>query len=91
MPTSTLQEFDENIRLHASEPIMERRSHMHGTIRVYPPAADPSEWANHSWLITTEGTVDVPGIAERIKAEAVHYCYGRPHFVDKSHRFEETT
>lgn len=90
MPTSTLREFDEHVRLHASEPILERRSHMHGTIRVYPPAADPSEWADHSWLITTEGTADVPGISARIKAESVPYCYDRPHFVDARHKFVET-
>ena len=91
MPTSTLKEFDEHVRLHDSEPIMERRSHMHGTIRVYPPAADVSEWDKHSWLITTEGTVDNPGISARIMAECVAECYERPHFVGTEHEFTETT
>jgi hypothetical protein len=87
MPTTSLRDFDENVRLHASEAIMERRTNMHGSIRVYPPAVDPSEWGEHGWLLTTEGTSSCPAISARIKAEAVAFCYDRPHLLENHHRF----
>ena len=91
MPTTSLRDFDDRALLHDNEPIMERSSHMHGLIRVYPPATAPTDWSNHSWLITTVGTADCPSISAHIKAEHVAFCYDRPHFIDARHRFDETT
>lgn len=90
MPTDTLNDLGENIRVHASDPILERRSDMHGWIRVYPPAAEPSEWGNFSWLITTEkdkqdGTLR--GLSERIKYKYVRVCFDRPHFIRDCHKW----
>ena len=91
MPTDTLQELGELTKLHASEPILERKSDTHGLIRVYPPAAPASEWADRSWLLTTEfdEAKNPPGISERLKAECVTECYVRPYFISDTHRFVE--
>lgn len=85
MPESTLQGTDsDRDRLHASEPIMSRRSDVHGEIKVFPPSADPSEWPDRSWLITTSRTdIMVP-----IKSSAVTECFERPHFIGEQHLFE---
>ena len=90
MPTDSLQDLGENIRVHAQDPILERKSDMHGMIRVYPPAVEPSQWADHSSLLTTEkdksdGTLR--GLSERIKAKYVRVCYDRPHFIRDCHKF----
>jgi hypothetical protein len=90
MPTDTLQDLGENIEVHAADFILERRSDMHGYVRVYPPAAEPSEWANHSWLITTTRNAEDGsdrGLSERIKAKYVQVCYDRPHFIRGCHKF----
>lgn len=90
MPTDSLQDLGENIRVHASDPILERKSDMHGWIRIYPPSSDPAEWASHSWLLTTERDANdrsLNGVSERIKAEAVLTCFARPHFINEGHKF----
>ena len=90
MPTDTLQDLGENIRVHAQDPILERMSDMHGWVRVYPPAVDPNEWADHSWLLTTDKNAQdgtVRGLSERIKAKYVQVCFERPHFIRECHKF----
>lgn len=91
MPNSTtFEDIGDNAQAHAAEPIMERQSDVHGTVRVYPPSAEPKEWANHSWLLTTEKNAadgSLRGISERIKAKFVQECFDRPHFIHDYHRF----
>lgn len=91
MPTNALQDLSDNARRHASEPILERKSDLFGYIRVYPPATEPTTWASHSWLLTTEfdGTKNPPGMSVKLKAECVMECYERPHFVFDYHKFVE--
>lgn len=90
MPTDTLQDLGENIRVHANEPILERESDIHGLVRIYPPSAEPNEWADHSWLLTTEKDAtdgSLAGVSERIKAKYVRDVFERPHFLRECHRF----
>lgn len=89
MNTTSLQELSDNAREHASEPILERKSDSYGLIRVYPPAAAPSEWDKYSWLLTTEydTSKNPPGISVRLKAQYVTECYERPHFILDKHKF----
>lgn len=91
MPTNALQDLSDNARRHASEPILERKSDIFGYIRVYPPATEPSTWGTQSWLLTTEYDEgkNPPGMAVKLKAEAVMECYERPHFVFDHHKFVE--
>ena len=72
---------------------MERKSDIYGYIRVYPPATEPTTWASHSWLLTTEYDEgkNPPGISVKLKAEAVIECYERPHFIFDKHKFVEST
>jgi len=89
MPTDTLQELGDNVQLHDAEPIMERKSDLFGMVRVYPPSADPKEWADHSWLLTTEHDEEKnpPGLSVRLKAKYVKECFERPYFINDFHRF----
>lgn len=93
MPTNALQDLGDNARAHASEPILVRDSDLFGAVKVYPPAVDPKDWANHSWLLTTEHDADKnpPGMAVRIKASVVTECFERPHFIDERHMFDKST
>lgn len=90
MPTDTLHDLGDNARDHAVEPIMERDSDMHGKVRLYPPSASPKEWADYSWLLTTEKNPDdgtLRGVTERIKAKYAVECFERPHFIHEYHLF----
>lgn len=93
MPTNSLQELGDNVRDHASDPIMERKSDSYGWIRVYPPSTDPNDWHKHSFLLTTEydEKKNPPGMSVRLKSSAVTECYERPHFIQDRHKFEEST
>jgi len=93
MPTNAPQDLGASVRLHAKEPILERRCDMYGQIKVYPPAVDPSEWTTHSWLITSETDPkgNPPGIREELKAEAVWECWNRVYFISDTHRFQESS
>jgi len=93
MPTNTLQDIGDSVRLHAKEPILERRCDMYGQIKVFPPAVDPADWANHSWLITseTDNKGNPPGIREHIKASVVWECWQRIYFIGDRHRFQESS
>jgi len=86
-PNEHKKDTTKSAPLHASDPIMERRSDMHGWVRVFPPAADISEWPTLSWRLTTDKTFDSAGIDVSLKAEYIWDCYERPHFVDEKHKF----
>lgn len=81
----------EIMKTHADEPILERRSDIHGWIKVYPPACDADEWGEHGWLLTTEylknKTNEGPGLHILVKPSEVMKCYEKPHFVTESDYF----
>lgn len=88
MPTDLHMGAD--TKVHADDPIMTRTSHMHGKICVFPPASDPSTWADSSWLLTTEKDANdssLRGLTVEIKAKYVKAVYTRPHFIHEYHRF----
>ena len=91
MPTDTLQDLEENTRLHAADPILEKKSDLFGWVKIYPPVAPSSEWKDHSWLLTTEydTTKNPPGLSVRIKAKYVGEVFERPHFIYVHHKFGE--
>lgn len=91
MPTDTLQDLGEDIRIHATDAILERKSDLFGMVKIYPPVADPKEWAEHSWLLTTDTDAEgnKPGLNVRIKAKYVSEVLERPHFLNTWHKFGE--
>lgn len=92
MPTKSMQHLGDDGNEHSSDPILERKSDSYGLVRVYPPAVDPKEWADRSFLLTTEYDEgkNPPGIAVKLKASAVFECFERPHFIDDRHKFSDT-
>jgi len=93
MPEVTISDVESVIRkLHATEPILVKSSHIYGEVKVYPPDADPSEWAVMSWLLTTEHDQhkEQPGLRKFLRADAVHACFERPHFIGKEDLFVPT-
>jgi len=90
MPEATLSDMEAGIReLHTNDPILTKKSHIYGEVKVYPPNADPSEWAMMSWLLTTEHDEhkEQPGLRKFLRADAVSRCFDRPHFIGKEHLF----
>lgn len=90
MPEANISDVDSTVQsLHAKEPIMERKTHIFGMVKVYPPNADPSEWADHSWKLTTTNGLDknTSGLCEYLRASKVWAGFERPHFITDSMRF----
>jgi hypothetical protein len=90
MPEANISDVGSSVQsLHALEPIMERKTHIFGWVKVYPPNADPSEWSSLSWKLTTEHGSDktTSGLCEILRADTIFRAWDRPHFITDFMRF----
>ena len=70
------------------EPIAVRDSHPWGWIELYAPNEDPSDWADHAWvLVTDRGGQDDKPIYARLKAEYAYAIFERPWMLANFHKF----
>jgi hypothetical protein len=74
---------------HSLDPILERKTDMYGSIRVYPPSGDPTGWADKSWKLMTDKTQDGRGLEVELRASSVYECFLRPHFIREVDKFSK--
>lgn len=75
---------------HDQEPILSQKSFKFGMVNIYAPNADPEQWGDLPWLLTSEFDADrnPPGMRIEIKAECVMACLERPYFIGPQHMFD---